>query len=1570
MTQEWVEQSCTDTVQIGTQTIDEVQQNWKPVAFPLTLKAGNTYYFDLWGKKQPKVGPNNVDAVPKIAGYSLPYAWWNSSWQSARLITITNVDPVNELEKGYTLNITIDTTGDKFMDDGNDTRIAVLVGGEPGSEVWLELNRTGWDWNQDNTTIWFRTIDNITASNDTSYYLYYNNPSAGALDELGYANKKGVYYAYEGFEEWNWFNSWDTAEIAEFYAGSKNCAFRTTDMVWEGQYGMQGNGTCNLFMYFNHSGGVGYAPDNANRTTGYASMRLTCGDTGTNGQVYVSGDTSDDNAAGARDAAGVYYYHQFNGGGVPTGVACDNQWHLWELVYNVTEAVIYFDGALKSSSHQYGSGGAEPFIGFVLQHFNSTVTFDDILFRLYNPPALQPFTTLGAEQGKLYFDPDLTSQTVIFDPEPNKGVLYYDANCTSISNATITFSDNASGFDIDSETGVISWEPTEADIGSNSFEITCSDGNTSTTENLPVTVTYVTDLATYSETIYFSNTNPQAGDTVTITARVFNFGAVDASNVPVSFYNETTLIGTTNIASIPKDSYAEASIQWVVPSTSCYRVVSAAVDVANNIMEEDELNNNASRYILVGTSGSGGIEVDNQTISPASGTAGSVVTVSGDAWYDTTCGWGEKVAGAFVNISIGGFYAGNGRTIADGTFSVAATVPYLTAGSHNVTITVFDGTFEQQVIADFNATNATEGGFSVTVPCSPSEQKPDPAVTSVYSEPSIKILDNMTDVKLKAGITNYGQEVVTDANVSFYDNGVFQGSTLVTIQVGSTNTTEIAWNLAGKGNTTRTITVVIDPYPDETTTGNNARTTIPGIYIHLNEPHKADFRVDSITFSEDNPYENDNVTITADLENIGIVDATADVLIWDEYDDYGVYTLMLIENTTAFIPDGTATVSTVYAFAMSNYPHNVTVELDPYSKVDEINEEDNNLTRQITIKQRSYTPDFIADSITFSGTPIIGQEINITSTIRNIGTSSDTTEVGFFSNDEQMGTNALYVAGYDETNTTSIYYMFNTSGTYVIKAAADPNNQISELPADTAEVNNNLSQQLRIYSDLDLAIYSPPDIEFSTEGPLEGENLTISATVENVGNNSVSNFNVSADRDGGITYDIEPQQQEVSFIGVGENYTVNFTWANVNGEGSHVIRIEIDPELSLDEPHANNTATRAIVVDHYADFRVFEDDIAFSPTPEYQQPTNMNVTVYNNGSDEGNATALIYVNSQYLYNQTITLAANVSTDMTTEWTPNAYDNTISVMLVNVQPGERNSTDNTAETIVHFLSVPYLIQNIPDITFDEDLSNTTNLSQYFADDDPAHATNLNFSYETNDFNISITVTDGIANVSAAANWNGYALVNFTANDSDQSMNQSNEALITVIPINDAPQVDSFNVSSENGTYTSTDSEVTFSENETAAFEVEVSDAEEDTSQLWYEWFLDGILKLFGLGKTVFEWAFDFEDAGEYNVTVVVNDSSDEKATQEWNVTVENLNRAPYFVDAPASVGQELNYQVNCSDDDDDAIYYYDDAAHFDIGLNTGLITWTPAANDVGLLTVNIICGDAEANQTRDYYIKVT
>ncbi len=154
-------------------------------------------YFYLWSYvtiSEISLNPNSN--YPSSSDVCTPY-WWNSNWNYRRRINISNTASVS-LPKKYSINLTIDTTGSKFKNDGNDIRILYY---NKTSNKYIELDRVSLNgFNNANTNLWFATVKEIPANSyDDNYYLYYGNPNANSAP----SNYSKVFVFFDDFENGN-----------------------------------------------------------------------------------------------------------------------------------------------------------------------------------------------------------------------------------------------------------------------------------------------------------------------------------------------------------------------------------------------------------------------------------------------------------------------------------------------------------------------------------------------------------------------------------------------------------------------------------------------------------------------------------------------------------------------------------------------------------------------------------------------------------------------------------------------------------------------------------------------------------------------------------------------------------------------------------------------------------------------------------------------------------------------------------------------------------------------------------------------------------------------------------------------------------------------------------------------------------------------------------------------------------------------------------------------------------------------------------------------------------------------
>jgi len=120
--------------------------------------------------------------------------WWNANYAYRRRATIVN-NVASPLDIGYSVCVTMDTaslvSAGKMLASGNDLRVAYQSGSS-----WIELDREVIDMNSASTQIWFKNRAKIGANgSDSSYYVYYGNPSAGSPP----SDKSNVYLWFDDF---------------------------------------------------------------------------------------------------------------------------------------------------------------------------------------------------------------------------------------------------------------------------------------------------------------------------------------------------------------------------------------------------------------------------------------------------------------------------------------------------------------------------------------------------------------------------------------------------------------------------------------------------------------------------------------------------------------------------------------------------------------------------------------------------------------------------------------------------------------------------------------------------------------------------------------------------------------------------------------------------------------------------------------------------------------------------------------------------------------------------------------------------------------------------------------------------------------------------------------------------------------------------------------------------------------------------------------------------------------------------------------------------------------------------
>ncbi|MBK9924259.1 MAG: carboxypeptidase regulatory-like domain-containing protein [Anaerolineales bacterium] len=169
---------------------------------------GNTIHFTLspplYDPQQPTSVPQSIPALPIQTGYS-----WDSTYLYRRPLVITTND---DLKAGMLIKVdgidleTLVAEG-KIRADHNDLRVVRRL----SANTWQEVQRiyaSSWD-------VEFQLLSDIYPGTDTSYYLYYGNPSAGVPPTFSLPN--GWYVDMYRDKWWeSWGGTWEYNQAIDF----------------------------------------------------------------------------------------------------------------------------------------------------------------------------------------------------------------------------------------------------------------------------------------------------------------------------------------------------------------------------------------------------------------------------------------------------------------------------------------------------------------------------------------------------------------------------------------------------------------------------------------------------------------------------------------------------------------------------------------------------------------------------------------------------------------------------------------------------------------------------------------------------------------------------------------------------------------------------------------------------------------------------------------------------------------------------------------------------------------------------------------------------------------------------------------------------------------------------------------------------------------------------------------------------------------------------------------------------------------------------------------------------------
>ncbi|HTY46548.1 MAG TPA: CARDB domain-containing protein [Methanomassiliicoccales archaeon] len=812
------------------------------------------------------------------------------------------------------------------------------------------------------------------------------------------------------------------------------------------------------------------------------------------------------------------------------------------------------------------------------------------------------------------------------------------------------------------------------------------------------------------------------GQIAVVNATVHNGGVVDARNVLVRLFADGLPVVDVVLADVPAGGSAVASFSWVPALPGDHELI-VLVNANNAIPETDYSNNFASvtAHVEVSTAPAD-LVVEGNMVVTLNGTTFtySKVVVRGNGQLFITNGGlniNQPVPGSF---SI--FVQDNGQlNIANAAINSNQQIWMQVSGSAKVNI--------QSSLVFFTVGLRLEGSSSVYVESSTIGSD---VVAPTGSAATLKArnttflsawssfggdakayLTNVTIPKIaltgNAIAYNYRWIAVTVVDgtnaalpnatvlLKWYVNGTVAGTKISDSQgkalfeaLGDilTPTTAPAFYGNYKVNATFVFEgqsfnvswtpVSLDPYSEPLSPLSKAVTLkVDGARPDLDPP---------LLVNPPSPFKGDNVTLTSIVKNVGVVPARNVIVRFT--DDTNIVADVIIPK---IVPHQIVQVSTIWV-PQTLGVHNVSVILDPVGAIPELNKNNNVNWTLVNVRGKPDLAFSASDIVITPSSPVTNSSATISVTVINQGDASAVGAIVRFLQTPPggairfIGNNTLSTMAAGESRTSVMSFGPTAPGTYMITIRVSVPGQ----------PDKNVSVPLTVRDYPDLAATA---IDLSPSSVNVGDQLTMSATVTNVGQSSASNVLVYfwlGNTGTGTLID----QTTIPLINAGETLQAVGQWiVTANSAGkiqTRTVTVQVDPFNAIRKiGHAVGVFSLSFDV---LDMR---PDLAFSSnvtvvggaTPITEAPIGQNVTisvdVHNSGYSAANNVMIEFrINDADNLNRTIgslthTIMANQTYEASIAWVVDAAGPGNFTLWVTLDPlhliDEVSTTNNVAHT---------------------------------------------------------------------------------------------------------------------------------------------------------------------------------------------------------------------------------------------------------------------------------------------------
>lgn len=308
------------------------------------------------------------------------------------------------------------------------------------------------------------------------------------------------------------------------------------------------------------------------------------------------------------------------------------------------------------------------------------------------------------------------------------------------------------------------------------------------------------------------------------------------------------------------------------------------------------------------------------------------------------------------------------------------------------------------------------------------------------------------------------------------------------------------------------------------------------------------------------------------------------------------------------------------------------------------------------------------------------------------------------------------------------------------------------------------------------------------------------------------------------------------------------------------------------------------------------------------------------------------------------------------WMPLSGDAGITFVTVNVTDGILSMLQSYSLNVTPINHLP-VITSLPQTTGRQDQPYFYDLDAYDADDSDLFD-EVEHVYSVVSAPNGFTINPSNGHFSGTPNSSSVGILNITLGASDETGTTIQTFALLVENVNDRPVITS-------APQTSADQGSAYS------YAVAVNDPDNDALQFSLASAPAGMLIDSSSGLIL--WTPGQENLGSHYIELCVTDG-EFNATQNYTLTVENVNDAPVITTSPVlnvSPGETYLYDVNATDADNNTLNYSLASMPAGMAINneTGLINWTPTTTFLEYHNIAVIASDGNLTAEQDYVLTV-